>query len=66
VDAATRVLVLANPTADSIEARQQLLARHGQGPIAVTVLAAAIRVCVAATAGGAEAPCKPAGSRSRA
>jgi hypothetical protein len=39
VDAATRVLVLANPTADSIEPRQQLLARHGQGPIAVTVLA---------------------------
>jgi hypothetical protein len=42
VDAATRVLVLANPTADSIEPRQQLLARHGQGPIAVTVLAPAI------------------------
>jgi hypothetical protein len=42
MDAATRVLVLANRTADSTELRQQLLARHGQGPIAVTMLAPAI------------------------
>lgn len=42
MDAATRVLVLANRTADSNELRQQLLARHGQGPIAVTMLAPAI------------------------
>jgi hypothetical protein len=36
MDAATRVLVLANRTADSTQLRQQLLARHGQGRIAVT------------------------------
>jgi hypothetical protein len=42
MDAATRVLVLANRTADSNELRQQLLTRHGQGPIAVTMLAPAI------------------------
>ena len=42
MDGATRVLVLANRTADSPELRGQLLARHGQGPIAVTMLAPAI------------------------
>lgn len=42
MDAATRVLVLANRTADSDELRQKLLARHGQGQIAVTMLAPAI------------------------
>jgi hypothetical protein len=42
MDAATRVLVLANRTADSSELLQQLLARHGQGPIAVTMVAPAI------------------------
>ena len=42
MDAATRVLVLANRTADSKELRRQLLARHGQGPITVTMLAPAI------------------------
>lgn len=42
MDAVTRVLVLANRTADSTELRQQILARHGQGPIAVTMLAPAI------------------------
>ena len=41
MDAATRVLVLANRTADSIQLRQQLLARHTQSPIAVTMLAPA-------------------------
>lgn len=42
MDAATRVLVLANRTADSGELLRHLLARHGQGPIAVTMLAPAI------------------------
>jgi hypothetical protein len=42
MDEATRVLVLANRTADSPELRAQLLARHSQGPIAVTMLAPAI------------------------
>jgi hypothetical protein len=41
MDAATRVLVLANRTADSTQLHQQLLARHAQGPIAVTMLAPA-------------------------
>jgi hypothetical protein len=39
---ATRVLVLANRTADSSELLQQILARHSQGPISVTMLAPAI------------------------
>ncbi|NMI01298.1 hypothetical protein [Pseudonocardia acidicola] len=42
MDAATRVLVLANRTADSRELLQQLLARHGRSPIAVTLLAPAV------------------------
>jgi hypothetical protein len=42
MDAATRVLVLANRTADSLQLLQQLLARHAQGPIAVTMLAPAV------------------------
>lgn len=42
MDAAARVLVLANRTADSSELLQRLLSRHGEGPIAVTVLAPAI------------------------
>jgi hypothetical protein len=42
MDAATRVLVLANRTADSTQLHQQLLARHAQGPITVTILAPAI------------------------
>jgi hypothetical protein len=42
MDAVTRVLVLANRTADSTELLQQLLARHAQGPIAVTMLAPAV------------------------
>jgi hypothetical protein len=42
MDAATRVLVLANRTADSNQLLQQLLARHAQGPIAVTMLAPAV------------------------
>jgi hypothetical protein len=42
MDAATRVLVLANRTADSTELHQQLLARHSQGQIVVTMLAPAI------------------------
>lgn len=42
MDAAARVLVLANRTADSSELLRQVLARHGQGPIAVTMLAPAI------------------------
>ena len=40
--AATRVLVVANRTADSEELRQVLVERHEQGPIAVTMLAPAI------------------------
>ena len=43
MDAATRVLVLANRTADSTQLHRQLLARHGQGRIAVTMLAPAMR-----------------------
>ncbi|MHA6792028.1 hypothetical protein ACVGVM_00665 [Pseudonocardia bannensis] len=42
MDAATRVLVLANRTADSSELLRQVLARHGRSPIAVTMLAPAI------------------------
>ena len=42
MDAATRVLVLANRTADSNQLLQQLLARHAQGPVAVTMLAPAV------------------------
>jgi hypothetical protein len=42
MDAATRVLVLANRTADSTALHQQILARHSQGQIAVTMLAPAI------------------------
>jgi hypothetical protein len=42
MDAATRVLVLANRTADSTQLRLQLLGRHAQGPITVTMLAPAI------------------------
>ena len=42
MDAATRVLVLANRTADSSQLLQQLLARHAQGTIAVTMLAPAV------------------------
>ena len=41
IDAATRVLVLANRTTDSTQLHQQLLARHAGGPITVTVLAPA-------------------------
>ncbi|MFD1517526.1 hypothetical protein [Pseudonocardia yunnanensis] len=41
MDAATRVLVLANRTADSPRLVRQLLARHALGPIAVTMLAPA-------------------------
>jgi hypothetical protein len=41
IDAATRVLVLANRTTDSTQPHQQLLARHAGGPITVTVLAPA-------------------------
>lgn len=42
MDAATRLLVLANRTADSIQLLQQLLARHAQGPVVVTILAPAV------------------------
>jgi hypothetical protein len=42
MEAATRVLVLANRTADSSQLLQQLLARHAQGTIAVTMLAPAV------------------------
>jgi hypothetical protein len=42
MDAATRVLVLANRTADSAELRQALLARHAKGKIAVTLVAPAV------------------------
>jgi hypothetical protein len=43
MDAATRALVLANRTADSTQLHQQLLARHGQGRMAVTMLAPQMR-----------------------
>jgi hypothetical protein len=42
MDGATRVLVLANRTADSDELLRQLVARHARGTIAVTLLAPAI------------------------
>jgi hypothetical protein len=42
MDAATRVLVVANRTADSRQLLQLLLARHADGPIAVTMLAPAV------------------------
>ena len=42
MNAATRVLVLANRTADSDELLRQLLARHAQSPITVTMLAPAV------------------------
>ena len=42
MDAATRVLVLANRTADSLQLLEQLLARHARGPIVVTMLAPAV------------------------
>jgi hypothetical protein len=38
MDDATRVLVLANRTADSLQLREALLERREQGPIAVTLL----------------------------
>lgn len=38
---ATRLLVLANRTADSAELMRQLVARHRRGPIGVTMLAPA-------------------------
>ncbi|MGI8625983.1 MAG: hypothetical protein ACR2J5_05345 [Geodermatophilaceae bacterium] len=41
-DTATRVLVIANRTADSAELRRQLLDRHRRGRITVSMLAAAI------------------------
>ena len=42
MDASTRLLVLANRTADSVELLRQLVARHGRGPIGVTMLVPAI------------------------
>ncbi len=42
MDATTRLLVLANRTADSAELLRQLVARHRRGPIGVTMLAPAI------------------------
>jgi len=42
MDATTRLLVLANRTADSTELLRQLVARHRRGPIGVTMLVPAI------------------------
>lgn len=42
MDSPTRLLVLANRTADSPELLQQLVARHRRGPIGVTMLVPAI------------------------
>jgi nucleotide-binding universal stress UspA family protein len=42
MDATTRLLVLANRTADSAELLRQLAARHRRGPIGVTMLAPAV------------------------
>jgi hypothetical protein len=42
MDAATRVLVVANRTADSAELHEQLLARHRLSGITVTLLAPAV------------------------
>lgn len=55
--AATRVLVLANRTADSAELLDWLVARHGQGPIAVTMLAPAAWE-VQDPHGGTESACR--------
>jgi hypothetical protein len=42
MDSATRVLVVANRTADCGELRQAILARHAQGTIAVTLVVPAV------------------------
>jgi hypothetical protein len=42
MDATTRLLVLANRTADSAELLAQLVARHNRGEVGVTMLAPAI------------------------
>jgi len=55
--AATHVLVLANRTADSLELLERLVARHGESPIAVTMLAPAVWE-VQDPHGGVESACR--------
>jgi hypothetical protein len=57
MSATTRVLVLANRTADSAELLDRLVARHGQAPIVVTMLAPATWE-VQDPHGGTESACR--------
>ncbi|MDT7633139.1 MAG: hypothetical protein QOI50_5069 [Pseudonocardiales bacterium] len=57
MDAASRVLVIANRTADCQELIEQLVARHRVGPIAVTMLAPAVWE-VQDPHGGTESACR--------